>query len=62
MKIFFQKLCIEKLEWDAEFSDNKATEWQKLLKVLKTEEVVRISRKYSSKALDEDKILRTQLR
>lgn len=26
MKIFFQKLCIEKLEWDAELSDSKVTE------------------------------------
>ena len=28
MKILFQKLCIEKLEWDAELSNSKATEWQ----------------------------------
>ena len=37
MKIFFQRLCIEKLEWDAEISESKATEWQWLMEVLKTE-------------------------
>ena len=42
MKIFFQKLCIEKLEWDAELSDSKVTEWQKLVDVLTTEEVVTV--------------------
>ena len=52
MKIFFQKLCIENLEWDAGLSESKATEWQKLVEVLKTEDVVRVDRKYSSKAVD----------
>ena len=33
-KIFFWKLCIEKLEWDAELSDSKVTEWQNLVDVL----------------------------
>ena len=42
MKISFRKLCIEKLEWDAELSDSKVTKWQMLVEVLKTEEVVRI--------------------
>ena len=42
MKILFRKLCIEKLEWDAELSDSKVTKWQMLVEVLKTEEVVRI--------------------
>ena len=37
MKIFFQRLCIEKLEWDAEISESKAREWQWLMEVLKTE-------------------------
>ena len=54
IKIFFQKLCIENLEWDAELSESKAIEWQKLEEVLKTEDVVRVGRKYSSKAVDED--------
>ena len=27
MKIFFQKLCTEKLEWNAGLSESKATEW-----------------------------------
>ena len=61
MKIFFQKLCTEKLEWDAELSETKATEWQKLVEVLKTEDVVRVGRKYSSKAVTEDEIFRTEL-
>ena len=47
MKIFFQKLCIEKLEWDAELSESKATESQTLVEVLQTEDVVRSGRKYS---------------
>ena len=37
MKIFFQRLCIEKLEWGAELSESKETEWQWLVEVLKTE-------------------------
>ena len=61
MKIFFQKLYIEKLEWDAELSGSKAMEWQKLVEVLKTEDVVRVGRKYSSKAFNEDEIFRTEL-
>ena len=59
MKIFFQKLCIEKLGWDTELSVSKATEWEKLVEVLKKEDVVRVVRKYSSKAVDEDEIFRT---
>ena len=54
MKIFFQKLRTEKLEKDAELSEIKATEWQKLVK--KSKHVVRVGRKYSSKAVDEDEI------
>ena len=61
MKIFFQKLCIEKLEWDAELSVSKATEWEKLMEVLKTEDVIRVGRKYASKAVDEDEIFKTEL-
>ena len=61
MKILFQKLFIEKLEWDAELSNSKATEWQKLVKISKTNDVVRVERKYSSKAVDEDEILGTML-
>ena len=61
MKIFFQKLCLEKLKWDAELPGSKAMEWQKLVEVLKTEDVVRVGRKYSSKAVDEDEIFRTEL-
>ena len=61
MKIFFQKLFIENLEWDAELSESKAMEWQKLVKVLKTEDVIRAGRKYSSKAADDDEIFRTEL-
>ena len=60
MKIFVQKLCIEKLEQDGELSDSKATEWQKLAKVLKTE-VVRVVQRFLSKAVDEDEILRIEL-
>ena len=59
MKIFFQKLCIEELGWDTELSVSKATEWEKLVEVLKKEDVVRVVRKYSSKAVDEDEIFRT---
>ena len=60
MKIFFQKLRTEKLEKDAELSEIKATEWQKLVK--KSKHVVRVGQKYSSKAVDEDEIFRTGLR
>ena len=56
MKIFFQKLCIEKLECDAELSDSKVTEWRKLVDVFTTEEVVTVRRKYSSKDGDENEI------
>ena len=34
--------------------------WQKFVEVRKTEEVVRVGWKYSSKAVDEDKILGTE--
>ena len=61
MKIFFQKLCIEKLEWDAELSESRATESQTLVEVLQTEDVVRVGRKYSIKAVDEDEIFGTEL-
>ena len=56
VKIFFQKLCTEKLVWSAELSEIKATEWQKLVEVLKTEYVVRVSQKYFSKAVDGNEI------
>ena len=61
MKIFFWKLSIENLEWDAELSGSKAMKWQKLMEVLKTEEVARVGWKYSSKAMDEDETLGTKL-
>ena len=61
IKILFQKLCIEKLEWDAELSNSKATEWQKLVEMLKTKDVVRVERKCSSKAVVEYEILGTML-
>ena len=54
-------MCIEKLELDAELSVSKATEWEKLMEVLKTEDVVRVGQKYSSKAVDEDEVFRTEL-
>ena len=46
---------------DAELSVSKATEWEKLMEVLKTEDVVRVGQKYSSKAVDEDEGFRTKL-
>ena len=61
MKIFFQKLSIAQLEYDAELPDSKAMKWQKFVEVWKTEEVVRVGWKYSSKAVDEDEILGTEL-
>ena len=54
MKIFLKKLCIEKLEWDVELSDSKTTEQQKLVKVLKTEKVVKLGPKYSTMAVDDE--------
>ena len=53
-------LCIEKLQWDAELSGSKGMEYQKLVEVLKTEDVVRVGRNYSSKAVDKDEIFRTE--
>ena len=54
MKILFQKLCIEKLEWDAELSNSKATK-------TKTKDVVTVERKCSSKGVVEYEILGTML-
>ena len=53
-------LCIEKLQWDAELSGSKGMECQKLVEVLKTEDVVRVGRNYSSKAVDQNEIFRTK--
>ena len=50
----FKKLRIEKLEWDVELSDSKTTEQQKLVKVLKTEKVVKLGPKYSTMAVDDE--------
>ena len=59
-KYFFKSCLIAQLEYDAEAPDSKAMKWQKFVEVRKTEEVVRVGWKYSSKAVDEDKILGTE--
>ena len=61
MKIFFQKFSISQLEDDAELPDSKTMKWQKFVEVWKTEEVVNVGWKYSTKAVDEDEILGTEL-
>ena len=47
--------------WDAKLFDSKVTGWEKLVEVLKMEEVVKVGQKYSYKADDGDEIVGAEL-